>query len=316
MKRTLAFVCLALLVGCDEDIKKAQDLNLSKPLQLKVFKFSTVIAEGGSAEGESKPIGMPTADEAYCFLTRVAGDFQGSGEFVLLDDASSKWALTGAAQSPGGVAASATCVPKFSFQMKSDKLSSLVAETLPPPGGAWNDNCAVQQTAFFATGRASFLSGIKGRWTGKGEGLAVTSNPSGSENGKLHVQGCDEGSGGWGMNYVLRPDLEAVRYWTPSGPTTNSEAATFSTSAALDAPQPWFWFQTLETGGTGSAPVVLAPVNEAVCGIVAIGGGFRGGGESVEITPNGDNWELRVTNQQKPGFVAGAARCILRDQRG
>lgn len=310
MKRVIALICALAVSGCDDQINadSVQTLNLTKPLQPTVFNFSS--ASGPVA-------GMPSADAAYCFLTRVSGDFQGSGESVQLNIVNGSWSLTGAALSPGGVSASATCVPKFSFAMKSDKNSSLTAKLVGLPPGVWNDNCEMTSgPGLIASpgGKAFLLSGIKGRWTGAGEALAVAESVKGHPS--LRVRGCDEGSGGWAMSYVLRPDGSPVRYFVPGGTSTDATTATFTTSHSIASPQPWYWLQHLETGGTGAPPpVTMAPVDKAVCGITAISGGFRGGGEVVQISQSGGNWVLSVDNQQSGGYVNVAALCVMREQR-
>jgi len=310
MKRVIVLAFALGLSGCDDQINadSVQGFNLSKPLEFTVHTFSTPLTEGGSAINGTAANGIASADAAYCFLNRVSGDFAGAAEGVRLTNAGGKWSLTGQAQS-NGVSAQAVCVPKYSFAMKDDKKPSLIAAV---SNNAWNTGCEVQSAPTGAgAGKAFFISGLKGGWDGGGEGLAVSA-------ASFHVRGCSGGAGGFVSSYVLRPDGGAVRYWTPSGPTTNADVATLSLQVETPAAPGWWdaFMSGPATSGAGPPPPrQLAPVNEAVCGLVGVSGKFRGSGEFVEVLPQGGHWVLRIGNLQDNGFVNAAARCVLREQR-
>ena len=319
MKRIVpAAALLAALTGCDDQINadSVQNLNLTKPLEFKVFEFNTPMTEGGSTTGGFTPTGMPSAETHYCVLSRVAGDFQGFGEVVRLSNDGGQWSLTGQSGQATGVSAKATCVPKYSFAMKDDKKAKLIAANVGSPEGFASSNCQTQSSPVAgAAGKALFVSGIRGRYSGGGEGLAV-GDPGAGMQGLVVFNGCSNGAGGWATSYVLRPDGKTLRYFGPAGPTSDFVAATFGTSIGTPPPDPWY-HSSLQTWGTAPTTITLAPVNQAVCGIIAISGKFRGSGEFVEVLPEGGSWVLRIGNlQPSDGFVLGAARCVLRDQRG
>lgn len=321
MNRIIALACVAGLAACGDDaenFKKVQDLNLSKPLEFKTFEISTPSTEGDTASNGFTPTNMPSADTHYCVLSRVSGHFQGTGEFVQLTIENGKWKLKAGALTPGGVSAQATCVPKYSFAMAEDKKASLVAG-LMSDAAQMSSSCDVSTAlAADAAGKAFFLAGMTGRWDGGGEAISVS--PSGADSAALRAKSCAGGTGGWALRYVLRPDKKPVRYFSPAGATTDANAATFSDFKAEDAVGWWEIFPALETKGTASSTgIALAPVNQAVCGIVAISGKFRGSGEWLSVLPKGDNWVLEIGSLQGEetggGYVHAAARCVLRDQR-
>jgi len=322
MKRVIALACAVGLAACGDDaenFKKVQDLNLSKPLEFKTFQISTPSTEGDTASNGFTPTGMPSADTHYCVLSRVSGHFQGTGEFVQLTVENGKWKLKAGALTAGGVSAQATCVPKYSFAMADDKKASLIAG-LVSPNAQMSGSCDISTTLIGdAAGKAFFLAGMTGRWNGGGEAISV--GPTGPDGAALRAKSCAGGTGGWALSYVLRPDKKPVRYFSATGPTTDANAATFSDFKAADAEAWWEIFPKLDVKGTAElGPIQMAPVNQAVCGIVAISGKFRGSGEWISVLPKGEHWGLEIGNLQGEdtdgGFIHAAARCVLRDQRG
>ena len=59
----------------------------------------------------------------------------------------------------------------------------------------------------------------------------------------------------------------------------------------------------------GQQAVQMIRVSEGICYLVFVRGRFQGGGESVTIYESGDYWFLHGASQQRPGEVAGNARC-------
>lgn len=323
MKRTMALGCVLLaLAGCDDDkqdqiFKNAQELQLKQPLEPQVFN---------AGFNESPPI-LPPADESFCFLTRVSGDFQGGAENIDLDtgavgpDGKPRWRLVTQAQSKG-VAAQVTCVRKNKFVIPQDSIKEMaVSPTAMPSFG-----CGTTGTKLLSSvaGRAFFISGMRGRWSGGGEVASIVrTSPS---QAALGVRTCTgNGTGASALSYVIRPDNAPLRYIGPSGETTQPISATFA--SALMSPKDkglgdkWYLLflpipQGLDMKGTLTlSEVPLAPVEKAVCGLVSISGKFRGGGEFVEIVAENGNWVMRLKTEQENAFIGGAARCILRDQR-
>ena len=100
---------------------------------------------------------MGSYDERFCFLTRVSGNFEGSGESVHVYYSSGNWYL-GGTSSQSGVSASATCIPRDYWgqylQIGPEKI--------------WNSPIYPIDLGS-VTNRVCFLTYVSGKFMGAGE---------------------------------------------------------------------------------------------------------------------------------------------------
>lgn len=245
-----------------------------------------------------------------CLLTGVGGNFAGGGERVVvgIDKGAAggeRWYISGSS-GQAELRATATCVRK-------DLFAPYVPGMTPSYGiGSYklpnhmNGACAshIASDGWRFNNYAHFISEVAGKWRGGGEKLGVVQTAQGL--GAIQVNGCS----GFvdGALTAIGSNSFTAKYWTASGRTNTVAAATFS-------------FTNISGGGftTAGDDLVLAPVDEAICGIVGIAGKFQGYGEAVEIVVRAVNgklhWVLQTKNQAAQGHVHGAARCFARDQR-
>jgi len=328
MKRVFAIACVVLLAGCDDkekNFKNVTDLNLKQPLDAQTFNATS---------GQNGLQLLSPANSHFCFLTRVTGNFQGGAQSVRLDIDSAaqggpRWRLVAQAQSPGGVSAQAICVPKFKFATAVNSQTAMAAKPAGKTGVIPSVGCNTSGGELLGgvQGRTIFLSGMAGAFNGDAEATAVVRSKP--DTALLKTRACSgAGTTGFAMQYALRPDGGQIRYFSAKGVTTDPKAATFSSAVAVGEEPHWTddWYELLtplpppdlDPGGFApqlSAPVTLAPVDQAVCGLVAVAGKFRGGAEFAQITQVNGNWVLQTQSQAANSRLLAAARCVLRDQR-
>ncbi|HEY0711772.1 MAG TPA: hypothetical protein VGF45_03805 [Polyangia bacterium] len=105
-----------------------------------------------------------------CFLTRVAGQFNGGGESVgLVKDASNRWTLGGSSQAPGSISASAVCVANEGHSINT--AWARATWLIPIRWDGWE----AQPT------NVCGLQGMKGAFEGLGESITVAFESYNSE---------------------------------------------------------------------------------------------------------------------------------------
>lgn len=265
----------------------------------------------------ARPILMQPAETHICLLTGISGNFAGGGERVYVDidpgaGGGPRWVLGGSSGVGPVVRGTATCVAKNRFvnQLLSTRLGAYQLD-LQRQGscGPHNSNHHLNSTT-----SAFFITDMGGLFRGGGEAIGVgaqgpnastvISACSGYVAGALTrvfatAQSISQATGQVSTVSANQP----VMYATQTGRTSNIANATFTHN------QP-----------NASGSLRLVPRDEALCGLVSIGGKFQGLGESVDIAsqryPNGrDYWTLRVSNLAQNGYIAAAVRCFARDQR-
>ena len=284
---------------------------LAAPFQLVTYRW----------KNGSPAVVLPTVDKAMCLLTGVTGKFLGAGERVSLYQQNGRWML-GGTSGQKELAAEATCALKIHF------LPAVVnpqAFTSKIYGNHTNGNCGdhIVKTDDDVNTRAYFITGIAGKFRGGGEMVSVFRDGSKSA---IKVNGC---SGYVDGTLASFGDLTTGKafFRNKKGERSLLFNGALTTFAATDSglPSQSFWCSIglcgLDTRGTLEVfnPTILAPVEEALCGLVTISGKLQGYGEEVKIVQTDFQgskwWALLVRENGEDAVLNGAARCLSRDQR-
>lgn len=266
------------------------------------------------------PVVLPPLASHLCVLTEVSGKFAGGGEKIALriDKGASggpRWTLIGYS-GQGQLRGTAVCAPRSKFVPMLSHPDKTFERSYPertftscPPAKQLLAEVPFPRTALF-------LTTIGGRFSGGGEALVAN-----AEWGKGHLHG--SGCSGMVVGAVTAygdSTLPEVKFRTSTGRTSKLAPATFGVHTQN---QNTSWVVDVLGGGwtyQADKTLWLVPVDEALCGIVSISGKMQGYGEGVEIKQyrhsDGKNWwRLDVRNMADGAYLAGAARCLARDQR-
>jgi hypothetical protein len=207
--------------------------------------------------------------EGMCMLTGVGGDFQGNGENVHIEVDDGYWVLTGASQQ-NSVTGYALCqawsdLGGYGWGYEEWMATSYGGNGCPP----WP----------FACGSSNY-PGSATLWNGVNFcSLAyISGNFDGNEYMQISWNGTD---------WVLNDNEDAT------GSYMNAGAMCFGLKLSHNIA-----FSGIYTWKTGEAPVELGSASNVVCALSEIQGGFRGGGEEVEILNLGGTYYLWGKSQQ------------------
>ena len=263
------------------------------------------------------PVAGPPASTHICLLTRVSGNLAGAGERIALyvDNGATggpRWMLNGTS-GQAELLAGMTCVPRSrmvpagpvgAVSYGHHSTNKCAPHVVPMPDGL--------------IGRAYFVSGLSGRWRGAGESVAVD---HGLMTAKIKVTACSGNVDGTLLSVGVRPG-KPVLFRTPSDRSAKLGPSTFVLGMAGDDRTPWWDVSgpPFYYGAKDANSVAMAPVDEAICGIVALSGKFQGYGENAEIGAfkNDDGriwWRASLSNQAELYSLRMGVRCVARDQR-
>lgn len=284
-----------------DDWYKAQ---LKQPLLPKTYNW----------DSSSGKVTMDPVETHICVLTRINGNFAGSGERIdiVMDTGATggaRWAIVGQSGN-NDLRASATCVERVKFVPFEMPIKQLMSG-----GEHVNHVCPpatfVDQPPIKAAG---FLSSISGKLRGGGEGVAITQGPKGPT---IKIQACS-GHVLAAQELLYVPGHYPVKWRSDTGLTTNGSAANYAAGTVGNNDGGGWIFET--NNWPASKSVKMTRVDEALCGFTGISGKFQGGGETASITaqkgPDGQMWwYLTVDTLAANAPIAASARCIARDQR-
>lgn len=285
----------------------AEDKMLAAPFAITTYEWR--VGKG--------PVAGPSASTHMCLLTRVSGNLAGPSERIALwvDNGAAggpRWMLNGTSKQ-AELLGEITCAPRS--RMVPTGPVNAVGYTNHMTGSCAPHTVTMPDPTL---GRAFFVSGLSGRWRGSGESVAVESKTAKTS---IKVTGCSGNADGTLMSVGIRPG-KPVLYRTPSDRSPKINASTFVLGMSGDNRTPWydvggepFWY-----GAKNAESVFMAPVDEAICGIVALSGKFQGYGENAEIGAfkNDDGriwWRASIGNQADLYAIRMGVRCIARDQR-
>ena len=261
---------------------------------------------------------MQPAATNLCLLTGVTGGLRGAGERVSLyidtgAPGGPQWTLNGTS-GQGQLKVTATCVSYAAFATSPVISKSLTAHVY---GTQHSTGCDAH---FLPLGdkspeAAPFLAQLSGRFSGAAEEARVETGLFNVT--VLSVKACSDGGIEAGAMGVLSP-LGPIKYRTLSDRSPDQKAATVASTYKGPKSKPWY-DASGDDLSIGYDDSWVLPANEAVCGLVAVGGKFQGYGERVELareTRNGRPWwKLIVGSQAEDAQTSGAVRCLARDQR-
>jgi hypothetical protein len=211
-------------------------------------------------------------EEGYCFLTGVAGDFEGGGEAVQIALEDGTWKLGGTSLQQG-VSGRARCFPWHRLRANPDAPFNpgvilgpwvVAYQSIGPQSGKLAD----LDNTFCS------LAGISGQFNGTGEVAEVNPTAEG---------------------------------WQATARTLADPVQAMGQCVQLDAP-PLHWGNEV-TWRAGEDPVLVAPTVIAACMLTRVTGQFEGGGEHVELQVLGDHWVLSGGTFQ-PGGLEATVRCV------
>ncbi|MGD0524005.1 MAG: hypothetical protein ABSE49_02610 [Polyangiaceae bacterium] len=205
--------------------------------------------------------------EGMCFITGVGGDFQGTGENVHIELDNGYWVLTGASQQ-NSVTGYALC------QAWSD-LGGYGYGTEEWYATAYGGNgCGIGACG------STYYPGSATLWNGVN--FCSLGYISGDFDGNSWMQITWNGTD-WVLNdYEDNPGS----YMTAGGLCVGLKL-----SHNID-------FSGIYTWKTGDAPVELGSASDIVCALSEVQGGFRGGGEEIEILNLGGTYYLWGKSEQ------------------
>jgi hypothetical protein len=224
---------------------------------------------------------MWPVSQGMCFLTGVGGDFQGTGENVHIELDNGYWVLTGSSMQ-NSVTGWAVCQAWADLGGYGYGTQEWFAEAY---GG---NGCGIGACG------STYWPGSATLWNGVN--FCSLSYISGNFDANSWMETWWDGS-----NWRLDDSESAVQSYMWSGATCMG--LKLSHNMASTAQYNW---------RAGQAPVPMLPVSQGVCALTEVQGGFRGGGEKVEILNLGGTWYLWGTSQQ-PNTGAGA-RCVYLHQ--
>ncbi|HEX3344462.1 MAG TPA: hypothetical protein VHS09_07800 [Polyangiaceae bacterium] len=265
------------------DDKSADDKNTDEKIATESAALTT-----GSFEWDQN-LGHVTVmwpvSEGMCFLTGMSGHYQGTGENIHIEIDNGYWVLTGASQQQS-VAGWATCQAWSDLGGYGYGTEEWMATSYGGNGCSWP----------WACGSSNYPGGPFTLWNGVN--FCSLS----------YISGNFDGAGAWaetwwnGSTWMLEDNEDA----TGSYMTTGATCVGLKLSHNIAATGQYGWTE-------GQAPVAMLPVNEAVCALTEVQGGFRGAGEQVQISNFGGTWYLWGTSQQSG--TGARAQCLYLNQR-
>ena len=249
-------------------------------------------------QGEAAKTLLSSTDHV-CVLTKVAGNFRGGGESVLLSNTDDKWHLSGTSKQDG-VSATAYCFNHKSFA--GDGADYWNSEQFQVSSPERKCNAKGQETWWGDA--ATYLAGVSGEFEGGGESIDVNQSSEGFVPSVLSVQSCRKTRQMKGTAYAFFVGKahagHSGRFWGPNGVGSANFAGEY------------------QVVSKGNATVEMAPVEQAMCYFTQIRGGFFGSGEFAKIEPAKNNkgqyvWMLS-SQAKNGGGVYAKARCFRRDQ--
>ena len=163
--------------------------------------------------------------------------------------------------------------------------------------------------SLYAADAFSYLAGFQGRMQGSGKWFQIDQATSPDLSSTFQAHTCGSSSD-VGITFLLG----FARSYRVGAHT--ARLANFSNRDGVLADinnRPEY----VAGGNVASDVAVLAPVDNAMCGLTSIQGDFEGNGESVQIRDeekNGLHWVLRTTKGAGSNFVKAGARCYSRTQ--
>ncbi len=221
--------------------------------------------------------------QGMCFLTGVGGDFQGTGENVHIELDNGYWVLTGASQQ-NSVTANAVCQAWSDLGGYGYGTQGWYAESYGGNSCTWGIACAPNDF----TGSATLWNAVN---------FCSLSYVSGNMTGGSWMETWFDGT-----NWQLGDYESATGSYMWSGALCMG--LKLSHNIAFTGEYGWWG---------GQAPVPMLPVSQGVCALTEVQGGFRGGGEKVEILNLGGTWYLWGASQQ--ANTGARARCVYLNQR-
>src|SRR5215831_1836869 len=253
--------------------------------------------------GGSDDLVMKRRDQYICYLSEVHGYFGDSPNDVLslptiraVDD---RWVLAGVG-------------PRFGFTCYSHEAFST------PPGGfiSWTEqhgntwvstgfpSCSASNVGqSWAGDSITFLSGISGEFEGFASQIWVFQSQNGADPSGVIVDldNCfSQMSADYGTYFVGVPGWTLPVFMGPNDVRVLASSSDSEFVATANKNQ--------------SVDVIMAPIDQAMCYMTAIGGDFNGDGERGAITMSGGRWILHAN--AGGGSVSIRARCLATDQGG
>lgn len=244
------------------------------------------------------------ADGGICFLSRVSGRFEGSGESVDIWVADGAWWLSGGSKQ-SGVTSAAHCLPWSCFT-GIGRLSATWEARARWVRDQW-DGCEQQEVFTLAGDAATYLSGISGKLVGGGESVAIWQSARPGTPSKLVAHSCQSYVRGSAYSLYPRQPGKPVRLLGPG-----SEETEYRVSSETDGAE-----------GKAAGEALMADASQAVCYFTYLGGGFRSGDEVAEISladaPDASGkkvWKLTAKSGAagKPGGISARAACLALKQ--
>jgi uncharacterized membrane protein YdjX (TVP38/TMEM64 family) len=243
------------------------------------------------------------ADGGVCFLSRVSGRFEGSGESVDVWVADGAWWLSGGSKQ-AGVTTAAHCLP-WRCLAGVGKLSSAWEARARWVRDQW-DGCEQQEVFTLAGDAATYLSGFSGKLLGSGESVSIWQSSQPGKPSKLVAHSCQSYVRGSAYSLYPRQPGKPVRLLGPG-----AEEMEYRVSS--------------EAGGEGkvAGEALMADAAQAVCYFTHLGGAFRSGDEVAEIAladaPDASGkkvWKLTAKSggAGKPGGISARAACLAFEQ--
>ena len=187
---------------------------------------------------------MELSVNSFCFLTRIAGKFEGSGEWVRVDRGGDRWVIRGASEQQG-LSAQARCVPSNG---RSEGRVYSHTQTL-----RWDQG---QPRVWMGptSDRVCFLMGVKGNFNGAGERVELS-----KEGGNWWLGGSSATNdvSAWAACLLNGDGLQAGNYsWYQGEPTLNTGLFSHAWACGLTKMQGHFqgsseYVQTLFTARPG-----------------------------------------------------------------
>lgn len=285
------------------DTNKIIDAALKYPLQPQMFQWTL----GQPAQQ------LPSAATHICLLTGVSGDFGASVDMVQLTlemaaPGGPRYVLSGTNYHTA-LRANATCVKKDRFTPGMLDAKNVTQAVQPMKS---NTTCNNARFAIEAKGPeyTHFIRAISGAFDGANEHVQTMTYPA---SGSTFIKACSGWVGG-AASAVHMIGSGQIKYYGPNGRTTVAKDAVFN-SWSEKFPN-WQTSQPSSTWVSGA--YYLAPVDQAMCGIVTISGRMKSAGEAVEVVivkRDGALWWAAQVSNANVGIVAMSTRCIARDQR-
>jgi len=257
----------------EQDIQEANGGEVTASSSEAISSYSSTFFW---SQGQA-PVDMGPLTTQLCFLTRITGNFRGTGESVKVvhNTSTNRWELFGTSQQ-AGVAASARCIPYDFSKWDWEK--------------SWNSS---QGDVDLGTRKACLMTRISGTFNGAGESIRTYRDGS----NHWHIAGqAQSGSGVFGGFICLDAD--------PARPMNVSVGDPSFDQAANGEHAIVFGF------GNGANEPLTGPV----CFLSRMTGNFRGGGERIAVYTTRSSifnrWDWMINAAANQAGVATSAVCF------